>query len=165
MRVQIQGPKLPGLTLVDLPGFYHVETEDQTANGSRVVEALADKYMAQKGSIILAVISAKYEISQQVVLRKAAEHDPRRERTLGIITKPDTLELGSTEESKCLQVAKNEEAAHKFKLGWHILRNRTESEAASSGDERDKTETEFFEKGAWSRLPVADKGIAELRAS
>ncbi|KAH8893677.1 hypothetical protein GQ53DRAFT_717249 [Thozetella sp. PMI_491] len=164
LRVQIQGPKLPQLTLVDLPGFYTVETEEQSIEGREIVEALADKYMSQKGSIMLAVISAKCEISNQDVLNKAKKYDDLGERTLGIVTKPDTLELNSSDESKFLQLAKNEEPTHKFKLGWHSLRNRTEGEANSSDDERDKTENEFFERGVWSRLPVANKGVTELRS-
>jgi len=163
LRIQIQGPELPQLTLVDLPGFYHADTEEQTAEGRTVVEGLAAKYMAQKSSIILAVVTAKNEIPGQVVLRMAKQYDPLSERTMGIITKPDYLERNSSEEGKFLQLAKNEESSNRFGLGWHVLRNRNEAEAASSNDERDRKEAEFFESRVWRNLSSASRGIAELR--
>lgn len=163
LRVQIQGPKLPQLTLVDLPGFYHADTEEQPAEGRPIVEGLAAKYMAQKSSIILAVVSAKNEIPSQVVLRKAKQYDPHGERTMGIITKPDYLERNSSEERKYLQLAKNEESSNRFGLGWHALRNRSEGEASSTSDERDQKETEFLGSGVWKNLGSASRGISALR--
>jgi energy-coupling factor transporter ATP-binding protein EcfA2 len=38
LRVEVAGPHVPSLTLVDLPGFFHSETEDQTREGREVVD-------------------------------------------------------------------------------------------------------------------------------
>lgn len=167
LRVQIQGPDLPQLTLVDLPGFFHVTTAKQTVEGRKVVEDLAAKYMAQKSSIILAVITANSDFEVQIVLDHAKKYDPRKERTLGIITKPDTLERNSSRERNYINVAKNgEESDYRFKLGWHVLRNRTEleSEANTSYEDRDKNEKGFFEETMWKTLSSANKGVGELRS-
>lgn len=167
LRVQIQGPDLPQLTLVDLPGFFHVTNGKKSEEGLHVVEALAAKYMAQKSSIILAVIAANNDLENQVVLKKAKEYDPRKERTLGIITKPDRLEPNTSRERKFINVAKNgEDSDYRFKLGWHVLRNRTEveSEASTSYEERDQAEMDFFESNMWKTLSSANKGIDELRS-
>ncbi len=163
LKVQITGPDLPQLTLVDLPGYYHAETEEQKEEGMNIVEALARKYMEQKSSIILAVVSAKSEIANQIVLHKAKQFDTDRERTLGIITKPDTLERNSSDESRYLQLAKNEESTHHLKLGWHVLRNRTEAEAGVSNERRDEIEKDFFGSGVWKHLGSSNKGVSGLR--
>jgi len=43
-------------------------------------------------------------------------------RTLGVITKPDTLTPGGEGEKKWISLARNEEVD--FAHGWHVLRNR-----------------------------------------
>lgn len=163
LRVEISGPELLPLTLVDLPGFFHTETKEQTEEGKAIVNKLAERYMRQSKSIILAVVSAGYDLANQIVLGEAKRHDPHKERTLGIVTKPDLLIPGTTGERHFVQVAKNEETANVLKLGWHVLRNRDERDEGSSHDARDKKEAEFFQSGAWSRVYSKDKGIDELR--
>ncbi|KAF7557990.1 hypothetical protein G7Z17_g228 [Cylindrodendrum hubeiense] len=171
LRVEISGPDLEPLTLVDLPGFYHVGTSDQSPEGIATVLRLVEKYMKQKNSIILAVVSAKNEIVQQTVLGEVQKHDPTRERTMGIITKPDTLTPGSLEEEKYLQLAKNQESSHIFKHGWHVLRNRDgqESDERNSGakrtsnESRDKAEMDFLSSGVWARFSSNNKGVDSLR--
>lgn len=167
LRVQIQGPDLPQLTLVDLPGFFHVANSKQSAEGREVVEALTAKYMAQKSSIILAVIAANNDLENQIVLEKAKKYDPRKERTIGIITKPDTLPPTSQRERNYIKVAQNgQDSEYRFKLGWHVLRNRNELEAEAdiSHEDRDKNEMDFFQGETWRSLGSASKGIAELRS-
>lgn len=48
-------------------------------------------YMEKPRSIILAVVSAKSDFALQEVTKYARELDPDGMRTLGLITKPDTL--------------------------------------------------------------------------
>jgi hypothetical protein len=171
LRIEISGPNLPSLTLVDLPGYYHSKTTDQSREGIAVVSRLVERYMKQRNSIILAVVSAKTEIAGQVVLDESSKHDPSRERTMGIITKPDTLTPGSADETKYVQLAKNQESALVFKHGWHVLRNRDsidndeQSDGASrtSDTERDQREAEFLSSGVWASLSPNNKGIDSLR--
>ena len=163
LRVEISGPDVPHLTLVDLPGFYHNETENQDAGGVDIVNRLATKYMRQENSIILAVISAQNELAAQKVLKEAKKHDPERARTLGIITKPDRTDELSHNEQAYLRLAQNEESAHRLALGWHLLRNRSQKEAQTTDVERDEVETQFFQSGIWSAVRSQDRGIESLR--
>ncbi|KAK0737330.1 P-loop containing nucleoside triphosphate hydrolase protein [Apiosordaria backusii] len=163
LRVEISGPGVPQLTLVDLPGFYHNETENQEAGGVAVVNRLAERYMRQENSIILAVVSAQSELAAQKVLNEAKKHDSARERTLGIITKPDKVDEGSHNEGQYLRLAENKEGSHKLALGWHVLRNRTHMETASTDADRDETERTFFQNGVWARVKSQDGGIEALR--
>lgn len=161
LRLEIEGPSMYPLTLVDLPGLYHVETENQSEGGKKTVEEIVETYMKKTQSIILVVITASNQLANHIALRKVKEFDPKRERTLGVITKPDLTRPGYSDERTYMQVAKNQERAHKLKLGWHVLRNRAEDEPTV--DERDAKEDRFFQETAWGTLPPQDRGIASLR--
>lgn len=161
LRVEISGPGQPHLTLVDLPGLIHAETRQQSAKDVKLVSSLVRTYMANSRSIILAVVSAKNDYANQIVTKLAREVDPSGLRTLGIITKPDTLHPGSESERAFLDLAKNEDVF--FGLGWHLLKNRDYTSRECSLEERDKAEKEFFSYGIWTSLPSNSLGVETLK--
>ncbi|KAH6893128.1 P-loop containing nucleoside triphosphate hydrolase protein [Thelonectria olida] len=161
LRLEIEGPKMYPLSLVDLPGLYHTETETQSLGGKEIVDELVESYMRQKNSIILVVIAADNQLARHIALRRAKEIDPHRQRTIGVITKPDLTRPGYEGERTHVKVAKNQEGANKLQLGWHVLRNRAEDE--TSLEARDELEEAFFKTGAWASIPQEDRGIASLR--
>lgn len=163
LRIEISSPDVPHLTLVDLPGFYHAEDENQSAEGRKIVDRLVETYMERKNSIILAIVSARNQVIMQKVLSKVKAHDKNQERTLGIITKPDLLIPGSQDEDKFIKLARNQELSHRLALGWHVLRNRSEMEGSLTPQERDSKEREFFDSGIWSAIPSNNRGVNTLR--
>ncbi|KAI1422314.1 P-loop containing nucleoside triphosphate hydrolase protein [Xylaria sp. FL1777] len=163
LRIELTGPNVVSLTLVDLPGFFHSATEEQTREDKKTVRRIANHYMMQPKSIILAVVAANNNLANQKVVDAAMEHDPSRERTLGVITKPDLTVQGSQDEKKCLQLAKNQESVHKLKLGWHVLRNRPEGRERISSAVRNAEEEDFFKTGAWASISSGNRGIASLQ--
>ncbi len=70
---------------------------------------------------------------------------------------------GSEDEEECLELIRGNESMHNLKLGWHVLRNRSEGNEAISADERDAQEENFFSTGAWSVVPRNSRGIKTLR--
>ena len=172
LRIEISRPEVPSLTLIDLPGFYHGETSEQSAHGRETVNRLARRYMERKNSIILAIISGSYGLANQKVLNEARQYDPGHfhptlkdpERTLGILTKPDTIAEGTDDETKYLQLIQNKEAANTLSLGWHVLRNRAGNETNLSDQDRDAKEAEFLSQGVWRNIRPGDKGIKSLRS-
>lgn len=163
LRVEISGPDYYPLTLVDLPGIFHSATSDQSLHGKEVVDQLIESYMAQKNSIIVAVVSANNQLANQVVLSKAKRHDLDSKRTLGVITKPDLAGPGSANERKYLDLCKGLESMHKLPLGWHVLCNSSDQERADENHDRDLKERNFFQTGAWSFLPQLTRGVESLR--
>ena len=161
LRLEIEGPGMYPLTLVDLPGLFQVNTDDQSLQGKDTVDQLVGSYLRQENSIILVVIDATTQLANHGSLLMVKKHDPGRERTLGVITKPDCTRPGDSQERTYIQVAKNEERTHKLTLGWHVLRNRAEDE--TSLDTRDAKEEEFFRTTAWSSIPERNLGAASLR--
>ena len=161
LRVEISGPKQPHLTLVDLPGLIHAENKQQSARDLQLVSSLVRSYMANSRSIILAVVSARNDYANQIVTKLARDVDPKGLRTLGIITKPDSLHVGSESEKAFLNLAKNEDVV--FRLGWHVLRNRDYTERECSIEERDEAETDLFSQGIWTSLPTSSLGVGTLK--
>ncbi|KAI9155433.1 NADH-cytochrome b5 reductase 2 [Paramyrothecium foliicola] len=161
LHIEISGPDHPHLTIVDLPGLIHSETKHQSALDIDLIQSVIKKYMGKRRTIILAVVSAKNDFANQIVLKLARMADPNGNRTLGVITKPDTLLPGSNNEASFVSLARNKEI--EFRLGWHVLRNMDSDKEQSSLSERDATEKEFFSRGAWANLSESSLGIQKLR--
>ncbi|KAH6721518.1 P-loop containing nucleoside triphosphate hydrolase protein [Leptodontidium sp. MPI-SDFR-AT-0119] len=163
LRVEFCGPSQPQLTLVDLPGLIHSETKTQTAGDVQLVHNLVSRYLENPRSIILAVVSAKNDIGNQIILRNARNFDPQGLRTLGIITKPDLLAKGSKSEESFVTLARNEDV--KFSLGWHVVKNLDSAiRRNQQEDTRDEQETLFFQESGFNRLPAHTTGITSLRS-
>ncbi|KAF2158470.1 hypothetical protein M409DRAFT_71632 [Zasmidium cellare ATCC 36951] len=161
LRVDISGPDRPHLTIVDLPGLIHSHSKTQSAEDVHLVQTLVQRYMESSRSIVLATVSAKNDYANQVVLKMAQEVDPRGVRTLGIITKPDTLSVGSESEMAYLNLASNAEVS--FNLGWHVLKNRDYHSRYSSSQQRDHDEFVFLSQGVWGQLPRSTVAVGPLR--
>ncbi|CAH0025033.1 unnamed protein product [Clonostachys rhizophaga] len=162
LRVEIHGPDRPHLTIVDLPGMIHSETKDQSVDDVTLIQEVVQGYMKQERTIILAVVSAKNDHANQIVLRLCRTIDPRGRRTLGIVTKPDTLLQGSPTEQKFISLVKNDDI--KFSLGWHVLRNLDSEEGSYSLEHRNAREEYFFSRGSWAGIPASSLGIKNLRS-
>ena len=163
LRVEVTDPNVEPITLVDLPGFFHADTARQSSEDREIARQLADRYMRQSKSIILAVVSANHNLAGQVVVKEAKKHDPDRQRTIGLITKPDLTVRDSADQEECLELIRGEERMHNLRLGWHVLRNKPEGQEDMDPDERDAKEQEFFSTGDWSGVPPGSRGIRTLR--
>lgn len=162
LRIEVSGPDRPHLTIVDLPGLIHSENKHQSAADVELIKGVVQGYMQEPRSIILAVVSAKNDYANQVVLKLARSADPTGKRTLGVITKPDALLPGSGSEQMYIDLAKNKDV--EFHLGWHVLRNAdSEAEAWTLG-QRDTEEAKFFSSGNWAALASSMLGIQNLRS-
>lgn len=161
LRIEISGPGQPHLTIVDLPGLIHSETKHQTAAEVDLVHDLVQSYMKERRSIILAVVSAKNDYANQIILKLARQVDSEGLRTIGVITKPDLLPPGSESESSYMSLANNRDV--EFRLGWHVLRNTDTDVTQSTLIERDINEELFFGQGLWRGLPDQLKGVKKLR--
>jgi GTPase SAR1 family protein len=157
LEVEIVGPKLAPLTIVDLPGLIHYRSSSSGERDIKLVKDLVQGYMKKSNSIILAVVSAHNDINNQIVLSHLQDIVPDGSRTLGIITKPDALPSGSEKEQEYLDYAHTNPS--KFHYGWHVVRNRTYEEQMSSSEERDAKEMAFFRDSNWYSLPRREVGL------
>jgi GTP-binding protein EngB required for normal cell division len=160
--IEMSGPNKPHLTIVDLPGLIQAANNHQTQADVDAIRNLAYSYMQNERTIILAIVSCASDLELQPILaREARQFDPLGSRTLGVLTKPDKTET-SLREAQFLELARNENI--KYKLGWHVLRNRTPAEKNNSSEERRRVEKEFFgPQSTWAQLGPDQLGIDTLR--
>lgn len=159
LYVKISGPNLLPLFITDLPGIRWQAKNQQDA---LLCRELAGREMLNPDVTILAVIPAQDSPNAFRILNMVRQYDPKGERTLGIITKPDTA-FSQAEQIKFAKVAINMDPEYKLGLGWHILRNRSPSELGTSSQERDYLESEFFRSAPWSSIPAQARGAWMLR--
>jgi GTPase SAR1 family protein len=161
LSIEIEGPTRPQLTLVDIPGLIQTNTKEVTKADVELVAQITDQYISQPRTICLAVVSAAYDCANQKILTKVREVDPKGDRTLGVITKPDLLPSGSGSEAAFLELARNEDIF--FKLGWHVLKNRKFDERDATLLERNMAEDHYFRTSNFKTLPASCVGIDTLR--
>ncbi|KAK5734604.1 hypothetical protein LTR17_008825 [Elasticomyces elasticus] len=161
LRIEICGPYQPHFTMVDLPGLFRAGNKDQSVADAVTVRRLVEDYMGRPRSIILAVVSAKSDFALQEVTELARRLDPKGLRTLGLITKPDTLYAGSESETAYLRLAQNKDVV--LSLGWHVVMNRSFETRYISSKERDEQEAAFFSQGVWTLLSPTCPGVGALK--
>ncbi|KAK5713567.1 hypothetical protein LTR15_011267 [Elasticomyces elasticus] len=161
LRVEISGPDQIHLTLVDLSGLVHADIENRNSGDERRIRELVSSYLRKPRTIVLAVVSALYDLQLQEVIKFVRSSSAVEERTLAIITKPDRLEAGSDDEKAKIKLAKGETIRTGY--GWHVLRNLPHEDADRSAAHRDVIESSFFANSAWSRLTSRDLGVHSLR--
>ena len=161
LSIEIEGPSRPQLTLVDIPGLIQTGTKGITKADVELVGEITDQYIKQPRTICLAVVSAASDPANQSILTKVREVDPDGDRTLGIITKPDTLPSGSGSEAAYIELAKNHNIF--FKLGWHVLKNRKFEERDFDLVERNLAEAAYFRTSNFKVLPDHLVGVDTLR--
>lgn len=91
IQITIRSPRVPDLSLVDLPGYIQVEAADQPTELKQKIRALCNRYL-EAPNIILAISAADVDLANSSALRAAKIADPRGERTVGVITKLDLVE-------------------------------------------------------------------------
>ncbi|CAG8649295.1 632_t:CDS:2, partial [Acaulospora colombiana] len=117
--LEIRGKGVPNLSLIDLPGIIRHTEKIEDRKFVQMIEDLVNSYIKKEESIIVATISCKDEIDNQVMVTLAKTVDPLGSRTLGVLTKPDMIEAGTHE--PWLKIMRGE--AHKLSLGYYIVKN------------------------------------------
>ena len=161
LRVELCGLNQPHLTMVDLPGLFRAGNRDQSVEDAATVKNMVVGHMKRPRSIVLAVVSAKSDFALQDVTELSRELDPMGTRTLGLITKPDTLDVGSDSESAYVKLAQNGDVV--FRLGWHVLKNRSFESKSASSSQRDEDERRFFASGIWASMDRSCVGARSLK--
>lgn len=91
IQLTIRSPRVPDLSLVDLPGYIQIEAADQPLELKQKIKSVCDRYLEQP-NIILAISAADVDLANSSALRAAKIADPKGERTIGVITKLDLVD-------------------------------------------------------------------------
>ncbi|KLU91201.1 hypothetical protein MAPG_09723 [Magnaporthiopsis poae ATCC 64411] len=160
LKIEINGPEQNHLTVIDVPGIFRVPTPGLTTkNDISTVRNMIERYMANRRTIILAVIPCNVDINTQEILKLAETADPEGVRTMGVMTKPDLATEKATQKAvvDLLSGIRNP-----LKLGYHVVKNRGADDEDSTLHDRLADEKAFFMSSPWSS--VADHcGIPALK--
>ena len=91
IRLTIQSPTIPNLSLIDLPGYIQLHSADQPEELDHRIQALCDKYIRGTQNVILAISAADVDLANSTSLRASRRVDPRGLRTIGVVTKMDLV--------------------------------------------------------------------------
>lgn len=155
--IEISGKNLPNLSLIDLPGIIR-HTEDHDVNLVKHIIDMVNHYISRRNSIIIATITCKDDIENQEILQMAYKHDRKEIRTLGVLTKPDTIEPGCHD--RYLKVITGK--LHELKLGYYVVRNLTQAELLEGNKNARKIEAEFFKGDVWQGVRPEQLGVPNL---
>ncbi len=104
----------------NLSGDQPEDIADQTRN-------LTLKYIERPDTFVLAVTPATVDLETCEALQLARRVDPRGERTLGVVTKPDVREEGG-DPTKVIEILKNE--TYPLAKGYIAVKNRSKRQMA-----------------------------------
>lgn len=164
LRIKISGPIRLNLTIIDLPGLISATNAEQGEDDVRMVHDLVDSYVQNPRAIILAVVQASNDIANQSIIQKSRKFDQTGERTVGIITKPDLVNVGT--EGRVAALSKNQDEM-RLKLGFFLLKNPSPSEVSELSNRllREQSEESFFARSPWNQHQLHKErlGASNLR--
>ncbi|KFZ14672.1 hypothetical protein V502_05961 [Pseudogymnoascus sp. VKM F-4520 (FW-2644)] len=160
-KIELSGPDRENLSIIDIPGIFRTATDGVTTKDDiDLVKNMVSGWIQDERTIILAVVSANVDIAIQEILTMAEKADPKGLRTLGVLTKPDLVDDGAEHQVIDLVMGKR----NKLKLGYCIVRNRSQKELDTDSESRTRKERNFFSTDPWSSLPKDRVGVDALKS-
>lgn len=126
-----------------------------------MIRLLINQYIEDKRSIIIAVMDATSNLSNQEVFLFAHNADPLGQRTVGVITKIDLVQAG--DKRNILKIAQNQK--HPLTHGWFLSRNRSTQDIRDKVtiEQRHQNERRDLDKAPWSQIPLERRGVSNLQ--
>jgi len=141
--LKIFSPNVIDLTLVDLPGLVKNPVGDQPKDIEAKVKSLIVEYVSNPNALILAISPANNDIANSEALCLAREVDPYSQRTMGIITKIDIMDKGTSIDAVNILLNKS----FPLKLGYIgvICRSQEDIKNKKPFEEAVKYEESYFD--------------------
>ncbi len=161
--LKIFHPKIPNLSLIDLPGLTMVACTDkgQPKNIKELIRNMLIEYIEKERTLILCVMPARTDLEADPALDLVKEYDPEGKRTMGILTKVDLMNE-NTDVSRYLNgnISKDLQLGY----GYYAVKNRSPSEMKSMDIYQGlKNEKEFFKNHPiYSKLNSKKFGISNV---
>lgn len=109
----------PDLTMIDLPGITRIPIEGQDKNIEQITRGMAHRYVNDPRTIILCVLPANADMTTSDGLAMAREVDSKGIRTIGVITKIDIMDKGTSAK----RMLEGKDVA--LRLGFIGIKNRS----------------------------------------
>lgn len=108
----------------------------------KLITDLAQSYIRESNTIILTCIDCSDNIENQKARQMARQVDPKGNRTIAVLTKPDLTEDGQEDFIESVLAG----LKHSVNYGYYVVKNRTHSDLVNkvSADDARKKEEDFF---------------------
>ncbi|GAA6008899.1 hypothetical protein JCM11491_003826 [Sporobolomyces phaffii] len=148
--IDIAGPEVTDLAFLDLPGIISNVDEGEDEANIALIRNLVTKTI-DGNCLILLTLSMRDDLENQSAMKLAREADEGGKRTIGVLTKPDTLQEG--EHDRWLQVLRGERA--RLVNGYFSTKQPGAADLAKNLSFEDAREAEknfFLSTQPWSSL-------------
>ncbi|KAG8941062.1 hypothetical protein FRC03_004895 [Tulasnella sp. 419] len=140
--LDLSGPDMTDLSFIDLPGIISNVAPGEDRHNIDLIRNLIQEHI--KGNcLILLTLTMRDDIENQSAAFLAKQADPQGHRTIGVLTKPDTLQYG--EFAPWIEVLENRR--HPLRHGYYMTKHPSPSELAERlpYDAVRRREQEYFE--------------------
>ncbi|KAJ6161176.1 hypothetical protein N7470_004572 [Penicillium chermesinum] len=153
VRIDVSSPNFPALSFYDLPGVINQSEQDDEKYLVPLVENLVKSYVSQENCIVLLTLTMTDDPTNSSAARLVGEVKGAKERTLGVLTKPDKLD-GRESYQQWEDILNGS----KFKLGrgYYVVRNNPDPSV--SNDQAREEEVRFFSTSLWVNSLKAYQG-------
>ncbi|KAG0224030.1 hypothetical protein BGW42_005400 [Actinomortierella wolfii] len=160
LEITLSGPTQSPLTIIDLPGFIKTTVDGQDKRLPEKIRAINLRYIQSTRTIILAAHPATNDLNNSTALAEAEAVDPKGERTIPIITKPDEVSEGLLEDVVEMVLNRRKH----MKLGYLVLKNSAYSDRSLPWEVAREREKLYFEQSPlWKTVPDNVKGRDSAR--
>jgi len=158
IRLKICSPNVLTMTLVDLPGITRVPVGDQPPDIETQIRNMILSYIKKDSCLILAVTPANSDLANSDALTLSKQVDPDGLRTLGVVTKLDIMDRGTS----AVKYLKGEVVP--LRLGYVGVVNRCQADINDRRPmhEARALEAEFFRSKAEYKDVLKHCGIKAL---
>lgn len=143
VRLDITAPNFPNLSFYDLPGIINVAEIDDERYLVALVENLAKEYIKADNTIVLLTMPMTDDATNSSAARIVRDVRGARERTLGVLTKPDRIDGGYEQWQELL-------SGEKFLLGHGYFVVKNNSDPGVGHLQAREEEQMFFAHPPWT---------------
>lgn len=162
VEVSISSDTCEDVTVIDLPGIVRTVGKDEPESIIGDVRNMINEYLVNTRCIILAIVPANVDFHNSSIIADAKQADPKTERTIPVITKPDTISEGDENAVLDLLLGKKTE----IKMGFHMAKCRAQkdlNDGMSIEQGIDKEDIFFRETKPWKLQDASFFGVKSLR--
>ncbi|PPQ85696.1 hypothetical protein CVT25_002730 [Psilocybe cyanescens] len=174
VQIRVKDPNATDLTFVDLPDpslfiFHDMKhrsisglIQNAEENSIMLIRNLVESYIVMPNTLIVVAMPMTDDIEnmQALAIAKDPRIDPHKERTIGVLTKPDTLGKGSRGRRDAWKtLLEDKETEQRAKHGYYCVRLLDDDERSRGVGrfESERIASEFFDNTEpW--CSIADRG-------